>query len=244
MKVNKKRIFVISFLALYALYLFIAIRIEYLQILNIGERFVPVFWQNMRYRITVTSINFVFIFLVVFVTTIFIKKGLKKFFDDEKKEMPKLPHKSLSLVIGIIGSMITSNMITERAILAFNTSVFGMRDPVFNLDISYFIFQKPFIELLLYYFIGIMVVLSLYVIIYHIVVFNKFFNQGIDRELLKKSIAVRHLVWNIILISVGVAGITLLNSQGIVLGRFLTLSDGTALTRSRVFRCNNKVMGI
>ena len=46
--------------------------------------------------------------------------------------------------------MIISKVITEKAILAFNSTLFVETEPVFNLDIGYYIFRKPFIEAILY----------------------------------------------------------------------------------------------
>ena len=107
MKQNKKRIIlVISFLILFAIYAFIAIRGEYLQILQIGSNYISVFEQNLKYKIGFVLINFLILYVSTFTITKIIKKGLKKFFDEDKKEVPKLPNKSISLIIGVIVSII------------------------------------------------------------------------------------------------------------------------------------------
>ena len=101
-KNNKRIILVITFLILFAIYLAITLRGEYLQTLEIGEQFLEVFKQNIKYRATIVLINFVVLYILTYITTRFIKRGLKKFFDDEKKEMPKLPNKSICLIFRFI----------------------------------------------------------------------------------------------------------------------------------------------
>ena len=241
MKNKKRLILVIAFLVVYALYLFVSVRGEYLQMLGIGEEYIEVFKQNIKYKQTVVVFNFAFIYFATYVTTTIIKKGLRKFFEDDKKEFPKLLRKSISLIVAIIVSMFTSNMIMEKAILALNTSVFGINDPIFNSDIAYYIFQKPFIELMLLYFIGVVVALSIYIIAYYIIVFNKFFEDGIDINLLKKSTVVRQLIWHIILIALGIAGLTLLKSQDILTDKFLSIANGTSLVGAGLMDVTIKV---
>jgi uncharacterized membrane protein (UPF0182 family) len=201
-RISKRNIVVVLFLTIFSIYTFVALRGEYLQILGIGEEFVQVFEQNMRYKIGTSIANFVFLYLSIYITTLFIKKGLKKFFDDDKREMPKLPNKSISLIAGSLITMLTSNMLTERAILAIKSAVFGITDPIFNLDISYYMFQKPFIELLITYSIWITVALTLYVIGYYIVVTNRLLGEGVDLGLLKKNTFIKHLIFNTMLIVV------------------------------------------
>lgn len=228
MKKNKKRIiFVISFLVVFAIYLFITIRGDYLQTLSIGEKYVAVFNQNLKYKTIVTIVNFIFLFISTYLTTVFIKKGLKKFFEEDKKEMTKLPNKSISLVIGLIVSMFTSNILTEKVMLAFNSSYFGITDPVFNIDIGYYFFQKPFIEFAILYFIAVVVGLSVYIALYYIIAFNVYFEKGINIETLKKNTFIKQLIGNLITVSIGLAIFNFIKIQDIIFGKFLSLSDGT-----------------
>ena len=115
MKSNKKRvILVISFLIVFAIYLAITLRGEYLQILQIGEEYISVFKQNVKYKVGIALTNFSVLYIATYITNRFIKRGLKKFFDEDKKQMPKLPNKSISLIFSVIVSIITSKLITEK----------------------------------------------------------------------------------------------------------------------------------
>ena len=82
-----------------------------------------------------------------------------------------------------------------------NSTLFGINDPVFGYDIGYFMFQKPFIETLLFYAIALIVGLTVYTVIYYIIVFNMCFD-GVDRETLKKSKLLKQLFTNLKVLAV------------------------------------------
>lgn len=230
MKNNKKRVFlVISFLIIFAIYLAITLRGEYLQILQVGEEYISVFEQNIKYKVGIAVINFIVLYMATYITNRFIKRGLKKFFDEDKKQMPKLPNKSISLIFAIIVSIITSKLITEKAMLAINTAWFGISDPIFNLDIGYYMFQKPLIESLLLYFIILMAIYSVYIAMYYIITFNVYFDKGINPATLKKNTFIKHIITNIILIVAALSIFTIINVQDIVFGKFLSLPNNLKL---------------
>ena len=65
------------------------------EIKEIGENYISIFWQNFKYAGITAILNFMTVFAVMYSTTKKIKAGLKTFFEDEKKPMPKLPQKSI-----------------------------------------------------------------------------------------------------------------------------------------------------
>ena len=148
-KSKRRMLLVLLFLALVVIVGYIGLRGEYLELLEIGETYTSVFWQNLTYKSVTFAVNFVILFIVIYLTNKGIKKELVKFFEAEKKPMPKLPNKSLALVVGIIVSALTMGLFTEKAMLFINNTQFGTADPIFGLDIGYFLFQKPFIEAVL-----------------------------------------------------------------------------------------------
>ena len=241
---NKKRVvLVIAFLILFAVYVAVNVRGEYLQTLEIGEQYVEVFKQNLKYKVSVIVVNFAVLYIATYITTRFIKRGLKKFFEEDKKEMPKLPNKSISLILSIIVSMITSNMLIEKTMLALKGAYFGVNDPVFNVDIGYYMFQKPFIEALIIYFIGLMVLYTIYIAAYYIISFNKYFEKGIDPATLKKNTFVKQIITNIVLIILAVSAITIVKVQDVVCGKFLNLSNGISLYGAGLIDVTIKVWG-
>ena len=92
------------------------------------------------------AVSFIIISIIIYLTNLGIKKGLKPFFEQEKKEMPKLPNKSITLIIAAIVSVILSNQLLEKVLLFASNVSFEKADIIFNLDISYYMFIKPLIE--------------------------------------------------------------------------------------------------
>lgn len=225
-KKSKTRFFIVLAVALITLIIgYIIFRGTYLEIMEIGENYINVFWQNIKYKVVALAINFVLIYSMIYITNTKIKKGLKEFFDQEKKQMPKLLNKSIAFISAIVISSVTSNFILEKAMLCFNSAGFGSQDPVFGLDIGYFVFQKPFIELAIWYFIISMVALLAYTAIYYIASFNMFFD-GVDRKTLKNSKLKKQITSFIMIIAVLLSTLIFLKTQDIGTEKFLNLQNG------------------
>ncbi len=224
-KKSKRRMFIVLFfIVLVAVIGYIFFRGEYLEILEIGEEYVDIFWQNVNYMSITFVINFIFLFIVMYLNNNRIKKALKTFFDTEKKEMPKLPNKSLSFIISVIVSAITSEVILNQFMLFTNSTTFNIQDPIFGLDIGYFMFQKPFIETILMYAIFLIIGLTIYTVIYYIAVFNICFD-GLDRDLLKRSNLLKQLFTNLKILAIFIAGFVLIKTQDIGFNKFLNLQE-------------------
>ena len=180
---RKKLVVIISIIALIISY--VIFRGNYLEIKEIGESYLPIFWRKTIYATITFVLNFVFLYCAFYLTNRTIKKGLQVFFDDEKKEMPKLPNKSISFVIALIGGAISTKILLSKIALFFSNSKFGNTDPVFNLDISFLVFQKPLIQFILIYLIAVTVATLAYGILYAIIALNISFD-GVSRESIAK----------------------------------------------------------
>lgn len=224
---RKRPLLVLAFLIIIAIYSFVTLKGEYLQMLEIGEQYIDVFNTNLKMKTITILINFSILFLIMYLTTRKIKKGLKSFFVEEKLEIPKLPNKSISLVFSTIVTLLLSNTIMQKGILAFKSAWFEISDPVFNMDIGFYMFQKPFIEFILFYIIIVLAFLILYIALYYIITFNVYFKDGINVETLKKSAAIKQITKIIILISIGIALITLIKTQDILFDKFLKIEENT-----------------
>ena len=223
--INKiKKWAVLVFIILIALVGYINYRGEYLEILELGEQYLSIFWQNLSYNIATLFINFIFLFICIYITNKKIKKGLTLFFEDDKKTMPKLPNKSIAFIISIVTSFITSKVLLEKFMLCINATEFGITDVALGFDIGYFIFTQPFIQYMLNYLYNIVIVLTIYAIAYYILVFNLCLD-GVDRETLKKSILVKQLCNNIIIIAIIVACRIAVETLNVGLQKILTLQE-------------------
>ena len=190
---NKTRmILVILFLLIFGGISYIQLRGSFLEYYELGEQYRDIFYTNIKYRYSIMAINFVILYFIIYITNRGIKKGLKPFFEKENKPMPKLLNKSLALVISAIVSIIVSTVLVQKVMLVMNSTSFGIQDTIFNLDIAYYIFQKPVIEAFALYFTILFVGLSIYMALYYVIVFNRFFD-GIDGKMLKQSLFMKKL---------------------------------------------------
>ncbi|MCI8384279.1 MAG: UPF0182 family protein [Clostridia bacterium] len=237
-KSKNRMILVILFLLVFASISYVQLRGSYLEYQELGQQYIHIFYTNMFYKYTIMAINFVILYFIIYFTNRGIKKGLKPFFEKENKTMPKLLNKSLALVISAIASIIVSAVLMQKIMLLMNSTSFGIQDSIFNLDISYYIFQKPVIEAFALYFTVLLVGLSIYMALYYVIVFNRFFD-GIDGKMLKQSLFMKKLTRNILLVVIGIAIMTLLNTQNMVFGKLLTINEdidiiGAGLTETTV----------
>lgn len=237
-----KTILVIAFIVIYAIVTYISLRGQYLEYLELGEQYVHKFFTDIKFKYIIMFVNFIFLSIILYLTNRGIKKGLKPFFDDEKKEMPKLPNKSITLIISAIVSVLISANLLEKVLLFTSNVSFQETDIIFNLDISYYMFIKPLIEAIIYYFIQLIIAISIYITAYYIIVFNICF-EAVDRTLLKNSKLIKCLLRNAIILAIGVAIATILNTQNIVTGKFLTLSNGMELTGAGVIESTIHLWG-
>lgn len=231
-KNNKTRmIVVLLFIIIFVIISYINLRGTYLQYKELGENYVQAFFTNLKFKYIIFGFNFIILYFLIYFTNRGIKKGLKTFFKKENKEMPKLLNKSIAFVIAVIVSAFISNILMEKSLLCISNATFGITDPIFNLDIAFYMFQKPLIEMILLYFVGIIIGITIYMSIYYIIVFNKAFD-GIDGNMLKDSLLVKKAFRNIILIAIGIALLTVLNITNLSLNKMLTIKNNVDSTQN------------
>ncbi len=231
-KTNKMRarvIIVLAFIILIAIFAFVSYRGNYLETIEIGENFKQVFKQNLKYQYITIAVNFVILFIVISIANNSIKKGLKVFFEEEKKVMPKLPNKSVAFILAMIVSIIASYFLKEQITLFINKAWFGINDPVFGADIGFYIFELPLFKMLILYFILVIVGLAIYMGIYYITIFNIYFD-GINVQTLKKSRFFKQIIWIVMSIAFGIAAYMLVSTQGMLNDKFLILKDSNSTT--------------
>lgn len=236
---NKTRmILVILFLIAFAIVTYIGLRGSYLEYLELGQKYTNIFFTNQYYKYGIIAINFIALYFIIYFTNRGIRKGLRPFFEKEKKEMPKLLNKSIALVIASIASIVVSSIFVQKIMLVANSTAFGVQDPIYGIDISYYIFLKPLIEAALIYAIILLVGLSIYTALYYIIVFNRFFD-GVEGKMLKESLFIKKLIRNVFLVVICVSVMTVLNTQNILFGKILSVNEeieiiGAGMTESTV----------
>ena len=233
---------VILFIIIFAVITYVQLRGSYLEYLELGEQYTSVFYTNLIYKYSIVAINFIILYIVIYFTNRGIKKGLKPFFEKENKQMPKLLNKSLALVISAIVSIAVASAFMQKLMLFINSTSFGIPDPVFGLDISYYMFIKPLIELIVLYFTILVAGLTIYMALYYIIAFNMFFD-GVDGKMLKEGLLFKKIMRNVVLIAIGIGILTILNVQNILFGKFLTIDNNIEIIGAGLTEATIKLWG-
>lgn len=223
-----RRILVTIFLIVCAIMTYINFRGSYLEYKELGENYLQTFLTKEKYNYSVLLINFVLVYIIMYFTGRKIKKGLKVFFEQENKPIPRLPNKSIAIVTAIIESLIVGQKFTPNIILCISNTSFREVDAVFGRDVSFFMFIEPLLKMAAQYFIAICIGVIIYTFAYYVIVFNKYFD-GIDKETLKQNPAMKTLYRSIRLIAVGLCGYILVSSMDVVFDNFLTTDNGIKL---------------
>ena len=145
--------------------------------------------------------------------------------------MPKLLNKSISFVTSVIVSTFVSNTLMKQFLLCASNTSFGINDPAFGFDIAFYMFQKPFIQTLLLYFMGIIVGLTVYMAIYYVIVFNRYFD-GVDGKMVRESLLIKKILRNVVLVVIAIALMNALNITNISLNKMLTIKNDSDSTQN------------
>lgn len=224
-KSAKRRTIVVLFSIVFIIIAYIMYRGNYLEYLEIGKNYIGAFTNQIKYRSITIIISFIWIFGLMYFTNKRIQKGLKPFFSEENKEMPKLLNKSISFITAAIGSVITSNIFLQKTILFFNSTSFGKTDFIFGHDIGYYLFIKPFLQAVLIYILVTIVLSTLYAAVYYIVSLNTQFVNGVTTESLKNSIIKKQLLNNAKILVIIIAVLTFINAEDLSSRPFLTVGE-------------------
>ena len=80
------RIFAVTlFCVLFVMIGFIIYRGNYLQTMEIGQKYVQSYKSNVKYRLLTIGVSFLWMYILMYITNKRIRKGLKVFFQEEKR---------------------------------------------------------------------------------------------------------------------------------------------------------------
>lgn len=243
-KIVTRRLVVTFFLIIYALILIVTTRSAYLKYKEIGEQYVSIFFKNIKTQFLVLGVSFLISYVILYFSHRLLKKALKELFEKDGKQMPKLPNKSISMIVSVIVAFICGEIFTKKFLLFTNVAEFGIFDPVFGMDVSFYMFQLPFIKTLLIFLIAFFALLTIYICTYYIVTINVCLD-GVDAENLRKNKFLRQVFINLFIIAILVAGLMVLGSQEIVTGNLINLNDEnkTELVGAGITEIKIKVIG-
>ncbi|WP_010529181.1 UPF0182 family protein [Lentibacillus jeotgali] len=123
--------------------------------------FSGVFTTILTSKVLLGVTGFVLFTLSTFFTVYWIRRSYLKYFDSgqlppvmRKGKVMMLLMLGISAVVGLFGSSIVQGVGWERALKFLNYASFGQADPYFGLDISFYIYVLPVLNLIVYVLMG------------------------------------------------------------------------------------------
>lgn len=203
---SKKSVISMAILALAAIILVFCANLyfDYNAYKEIGENFLEVFFTNLKVKIIFQVLSFALVLLISYISVFVLMKNLTKVdssFDFLNKKY-----------IIIIGALVLSGIVSsimqialhEKFLLFANSTYTGVSDPIFNKDIGYYLFKRPFYESMLDSLSGITTVLFIGVLILYLFLYARLGIVGIGNILSDKRIVAHNLINLLIMVLVKV----------------------------------------
>lgn len=153
------------FVLLFVLYYVGSMYLEYIQVKEIGEQYTSIYTTKLITKITAHVVCFIILFLAVAINILFLRRN----FAVQNFERGVLGSLKVSVIISILFAFVASAMISddlsEKYLLFANSQWFGKVDPIFGKDVGYYVFQRPFLEMIAKSLLSIWFVLGLLVFV-------------------------------------------------------------------------------
>ena len=175
--------FVALVLAVILLILGYRILREYVWMDSVG--FESVYTKILLSKVGLAVIGFVLFFTFMYVTLAWIRRSYMKHFHENQlpsfiksKKAMALAIGVISLIVGLIGSSIVQGIGWEPALKFINSTSFDKVDPFFNKDVSFYLFELPFIQFIVYTLLN----LTLFLLIIQLVAYSVFRMYRMNRS--------------------------------------------------------------
>lgn len=219
-----KKILLVVFVLLILLILFAGKILNFVmniwQLNEVGSGFTDVFWKNFFCRAATSFSGFVIVFAVA-IANLFV---LRKLAFIKHTNIKFLEKKWPYFLVALIFSLIFGGVMGENAYIelltALNSTEFGIQDPLFNRDIGYYIFIRPFFNTVVSSFKSVFLFQAVLVAIIYYAVF-KASGIGNIKDMVKTQIgALTHVLINIIIYYFAMIFSYRLVAEGLMYGDF------------------------
>jgi len=169
------------------------IYLEILQLEEIGG-LSGIYTKNLVFKIIFAAAVFVLVFAVTSITNVFIKRNALNFCRERVLPQKKLPNFLISIPLAFLAAVFTTNVFYDKALSFFNAEKFGTYDPLFGVDIGYYVFQRPFLMSVYDFVSAFWVFIILYTAAYYFFVISSSltsvsFNDLKDKKILRHNLA-------------------------------------------------------
>lgn len=187
---------IVTFLIIIAAVIANNIYLEIAQLKEIGSFLPSIYLKNLMYKFIFSGIAFLLIFISITLTNIFVKRNMHRFYLENNLPQKNLPNFIISLVFSLIGALFSKDFFYQKALNFLNSSNFADKDPLFSLNIGYYVFERPFYMAVYNYISSLWMFVILFTVAYYLFSFFITFNNLNLQDLKVKGI-LRHNLINI-----------------------------------------------
>ncbi|MEI6131562.1 MAG: UPF0182 family protein [Bacillota bacterium] len=185
-----------------------------------------IFYTNLKYMIISASICGLITFVSILISNIFAKMGIKKIMknlsivDVEGKTVKKIPNFLFAFIGAFMTVVVTQTAFYKDIMLFLNSGSFNVNTPITNVDVGYYIFQRPLLLGINNYLIAFLSFLLIYTIGYYIFAFLKIFKDN-PRDVFTSASFLRHVAIIGALLLISICFIFKFQLDGLVYGEFI-----------------------
>lgn len=192
---------------------------KYLQYAEEGVRYIYMLFTDWSAQFMTQGASFATVFVFFLVNNIFLRKNVY----DKNKDLSVVRKPFMLVVITVIIAFIASRIISSNVYLNFLTFThnvkFNKTDPLFNRDLSYYIFQRPFYMAVVESVKGILLLNVVYTLFIYLLMQLRG-GVGAVKHIFKERGVPTHCIVNVMLYIVAVALSFKFAAEDILFGEF------------------------
>ena len=163
----------------------------YLELAEIGNEYTVIFWQNARTKLLLGGITFLLTFVLFYVNhSMLLRIIANRDAAMEQFQKPLLAF-FLSFVFAFLCGRLMGGEIYDSFLTFVNRTPFGYGDPLFNRDIGYYVFARPFLLELIRIITGIWLGLIFYTVAVYLITAARL--SVLNRKFLKETSMLNHM---------------------------------------------------
>ena len=201
------------------------ILVDYNEVKEIGANFVSAYFTDIVMK--VITICVVFVVAVIFsgLNTIVAKNQMVKMGINNEFTLRKFSGLWVILLASFIFAIMLDGDAYKEVLLSLNRVEFNIADPIFNMDIGYYVFTRPVILSTL----NISILLVLFTTIYLFLIYSSQYLKFGERtfvDMAKEKRIVSHIAINVVLLMILGSFSTYLHAQDVLTSEFAGLTGG------------------
>lgn len=219
-----KKIFLIVLAVVILFFLFAGRILEFVmeiwKINEIGSGFTDIFWKNLFCKALVSAGGFLVVFLVSSANLFALRKFGIIPHTNAAIFQKKWPYWAFAFLFSFIfGGVMGENGYVEL-LSALNATEFGVQDPLFQQDVGYYVFIRPFFNTIVSSLKGIFLLQAVLVAVCYYLIFFINGSRGIKQMIRQERGALTHVLANVILYYITMSLSYRLTAEGLLFGTF------------------------